>query len=489
MSSEAMTADVVVIGAGGSGLAAAIEAAQLGRSVIVLEKNPAAGGSTAWSIGSVSATNTPHQQREGIQDSPNEHFEDLGLFAGDRVGRDNPALRRLLVENAHDTFDWLLERGVVFVGPMPEAPHRYPRMHNVVPTSRAFIHHLVRDCRRLGVSIRGSSPVESLVQEHGRIVGARTKGGEVYRARRAVVLASGDFSGSADLKRRFGSEHAALAAAVNVTNTGDGHRIAMSLGASVVNGDIIHGPIMRFVPPSRKTLLRSIPPYKIVGSAITWAMRLLPAAILRPFLMSFVTTALGPDPGLFRAGAVLVNRNGNRIASESGPLALSLAQQPEGEGYIILDDRLAAQFENWPNFISTAPGVAYAYLADYRRNRRDVYHQARSLQELAEQLSMSPDVLRDAVGTAISQPPFIALGPVKSYVVLTDGGLKVSERLEVLGEQDRPIPGLLAAGAVGQGGLLLFGHGHHLLWAFVSGRIAGRNAALMMSPQQTVGEI
>ncbi len=69
-------ADVVVIGGGGSGLAAAIEATTLGRHVIVLEKNPAIGGSTIRSIGSIAASCTPHQIRKGIQDNPDDHFED-----------------------------------------------------------------------------------------------------------------------------------------------------------------------------------------------------------------------------------------------------------------------------------------------------------------------------------------------------------------------------------------------------------------------------
>ena len=73
--------------------------------------------------------------------------------------------------------------------------------------------------------------------------------------------------------------------------------------------------------------------------------------------------------------------------------------------------------------------------------------------------------------------PFYALGPVKSYVVFTDGGLNVDEDLRVLGANEQPIPGLFAAGSAGQGGLLLEGHGHHLGWAFISGRIAGKNAA------------
>ena len=74
-------------------------------------------------------------------------------------------------------------------------------------------------------------------------------------------------------------------------------------------------------------------------------------------------------------------------------------------------------------------------------------------------------------------PPYYALGPAKSYIVLTDGGLAVNPQLQLLGADDAPITGLYAAGSAGQGGLMLKGHGHHIGWAFTSGRMAGRHAA------------
>jgi fumarate reductase flavoprotein subunit len=61
--------------------------------------------------------------------------------------------------------------------------------------------------------------------------------------------------------------------------------------------------------------------------------------------------------------------------------------------------------------------------------------------------------------------------------VHNEGGLAVDSEHRVLGTDDAPIPGLFAAGSTGQGGLLLKGHGHHLAWAFVSGRRAGRFCA------------
>ena len=192
---------------------------------------------------------------------------------------------------------------------------------------------------------------------------------------------------------------------------------------------------------------------------------------------------MGPDPGLFKAGGALVNRRGVRFGNEFEKPALSLAAQPDGVGYIVLDSSMAAKFTEWPHFVSTAPNVAHAYLPDYKSSRRDMYHEAATVTELATLLGMDAASLEASLasggpsGIAVAKPPFVALGPVKSYMVLTDGGLKVSERHEVIGADDRPIPGLFAAGSAGQGGVLLYGHGHHIGWAFVSGRRAGQHAA------------
>jgi fumarate reductase flavoprotein subunit len=194
---------------------------------------------------------------------------------------------------------------------------------------------------------------------------------------------------------------------------------------------------------------------------MAWALDHLPSVLLRPFVMSFVTTALAPSPALFAAGAVLVNRDGRRFTDEAAAPAFALAEQPGKVGYIILDRRIADAFRAWPNFISTAPGVAYAYLDDYRRNRRDIYTTAATLDQLAGKLGMDVTSLVAtarawACGTDEGKPlgegPFVALGPVRTVFVHAEG-------------------------STGQGGLLLRGHGHHLAWAFASGRRAGRNAA------------
>jgi fumarate reductase flavoprotein subunit len=103
------------------------------------------------------------------------------------------------------------------------------------------------------------------------------------------------------------------------------------------------------------------------------------------------------------------------------------------------------------------------------------------LEELAIQLGMNTALLKQSVSKATVRPfgdgPYVALGPVRSVFVHNEGGLKVDHEHRVLDKAGLPIAGLYAAGSTGQGGLLLKGHGHHLAWAFVSGRLAGKFAA------------
>jgi predicted oxidoreductase len=147
----------------------------------------------------------------------------------------------------------------------------------------------------------------------------------------------------------------------------------------------------------------------------------------------------------------------------------------------VIDQALAQRFSVWPDFVSTAPGIAYAYIPDYRQNRPDVYAEAATLAGLAKKLAMDPAALAQSVASSSVRPlgagPYVALGPVRSVFVHSEGGLAVDLQHRVLGADGQVLPGLYAAGSTGQGGLLLKGHGHHLAWAFVSGRRAGRFAA------------
>ncbi len=481
--------DVIVIGGGGAGLAAASAAASAGRSVVLLEKNAELGGTTAWSVGSVSATRTSYQRARGIEDSPADHWEDLKLFSGIELARDNLDLNRVLCEETPEMFRWLESAGLEFIGPMPEPPHRRPRMHNVLPNSRAFPYHLGRLCRRQGVQIELNARVIELIfdGETARGVRARMADGSerVWHAKGGVVLAAGDFSANREMKERFASALAAASAPMNPSSTGDGIAMGLDAGGAIVNGDHLRGPVIRFVPPDRPALVTQLPPYRWLTRSMRWAFEHLPAVLLRPFMMRFLTTSLAPDATLFNEGVMLVDRNGRRIMERGGNRHHATAGAPGAISYLVFDSRIAKMFEAWPHFISTAPGIAYAYLDDYRRTRKDIFFTAPTIDALAARLGMPAAALHESTAKhgsgdrewSLEHPPYFALGPAKAYVVFTNGGLKVSAQTEVLQEDGTPIQGLFAAGSNGQGGMLLEGHGHHLGWAFVSGRIAGRNAA------------
>lgn len=482
--------DVVVIGGGGSGLSAALTAARLGADVVLLEKTHALGGTTGLSVGSISSSCTPHQKEAGIKDTPDEHFEDMGKFAGALEPRDNPALRRLYVDNVPDSMRFLMDLGIQFMGPIPEPPHRYPRLHNIVPHSRGYIYHLARHCRREGVSLQTAARARDLIIEASRVVGVRLDGGEAIRARRGVVIATGDFSSAPkDYKRRFLPPALDGAEGINKNSTGDGQRMAEAIGAEVVNGDLAWGPELRFAAPTKASLVSLIPPISLFANLVHWSIRNVPQGLLRPFLMSFATTYLAPSHGLFSAGAILVNKDGRRFCNELDRPQTHVAAQQGNTAYIVMDGCTAAKFRAWPHYVSTAPGVGYAYLPDYVKSRKDICVSAATIAGLAAKTRLPIEALAETVAVynaqqgaggrpALATAPYYALGPLKAWIVFTEGGLRVSERLEVLDADGKPTPGLFAAGSAGQGGLLLEGHGHHLGWAITSGRLAGRSAAI-----------
>ncbi|MGE0119011.1 MAG: FAD-dependent oxidoreductase [Dongiaceae bacterium] len=484
-------ADIIVVGGGGAGLAAAIEGATLGRSVILLEKNDHPGGTTAWSVGVLTATATPQQVKKGIKDSPTRHQAYMLKSKPTNEVKDNPALCRILTENLADTVRWLTSLGVEFFGPIAEPPHKEQRLHLVVPNARAYIFHCTRRARRLGVDIRTGMRVIRLISDGGRVKGVvarSTAGGEIeFAARGGVVLASGDYAGSADLKKRFISAQAASIQAINPSSTGDGQLLGEELGGYILNGSVAMMKL-RFVPPPRRKLIQLIPPYHSVTRVMRWSLEHLPTSIIRPFMMGFLVTSLAPESTFLTGGGVLVNKMGSAVLYDGKDSIAAFVDQPEQRGFVLCDDVVARKFDQWPHFISTAPGMAYTYFSDYRRSRPDLHHSHRDVKALALLAGMDPAALvkaleimamarRESDPAKGLQPPFHLLGPMQLYITTTNGGLAIDEKFRILRRDGTPIAGLFGAGSAGQGGALLQGHGHHIGWAFTSGRLAGRNAA------------
>jgi fumarate reductase flavoprotein subunit len=473
-------ADVVIVGGGASGLAAAIEAAGAGASVLVLEKNDSLGGSSRLSVGSINAAGSVQQRRSGIVDTPDDHFDDMDHFMGPFASAENRALRRILVDNAADTLHWLMSLGLSFYGPTADPPHRHPRMHNVLPNSRAYPYYLGRAAKRRGVQVVfGARAVELMRAPDGGACGvvAEVAGRRVaFEARRGVILAAGDYSNGAELKARFRPELGAIPG-VNPTATGDGHRLGEAFGARIVNGEVVYGPSLRFGTPPRPSLVQRLPPSWALGKLMEAALAVLPASLFRPFVMAFMTASLGPELSLLRSGAVLVNRDGERIDHGEQPPGLAIAGQPGGVAWLVFDEAIARKFSAPPNHVSTAPGVAFAYMPDYRRHRKDLYREAADAEGLSRAAGLPADALRRALAGCGWDSRLHSLGPLEARIAITDGGLAVNTSHQVLRVDGSVIPRLYAVGAAGQGGVLLAGNGHHICWAVTSGRRAGRLAA------------
>ena len=211
-----------------------------------------------------------------------------------------------------------------------------------------------------------------------------------------------------------------------------------------------------------------------------------------------------PEDAILADGAILVNRDGVRFCDETATpdREIAVAAQPGKVAYIVLDERLAARYGEWPHYVSTAPEIAYAYVADYLRLRPDVAGAGTSLAAVAAERGLPADALQrtvDGYGAeathgggsatpagaeapatradgrpALSGSGWVLLGPVKAYFTNTEGGAAIDEDQRVLDLDGQPIPGLYAAGQTGLGGMVLWGHGLHIAWALTSGRLVGQ---------------
>ena len=240
------THDVIVVGGGGSGLAAALSAAEHGARVLLLEKNSHLGGTTGIAVGSFTASATSLQTRSGITDTPIAHAEDAGKFAPPEIeSHNNERLRGYFLAHAAETFEWLRGMGLDFHGPSPEPPNRLPRMHNVVPNAKAYIAALQSRLLRLNGQIQCNALVCDLIRQGDRVTGVRvTRDGKTHPvyARRGVVLGTGDYANSPRLIAQYKGDRFSAIEGINPTATGDGHLLAQRVGACLKNMDITYGP-------------------------------------------------------------------------------------------------------------------------------------------------------------------------------------------------------------------------------------------------------
>lgn len=489
--------DVIVVGAGGSGLAAAVSAAEHGCSVLVLEKRPEPGGTTGIAVGSFTANRTAMQSSAGISDSLDDHAQDAGQFAPkDIEARNNDALRRFFLSHTAETLKWLRGMGLSFYGPSPEPPNRVARMHNVVPNAKAYIATLQSRLTRLGGVMRCDEPVSKLLREGERVIGVRTQSGE-FRASRGVVLAAGDYASSPELIAEHKGDRFGLIRGINSFAAGEGHVLAKSVGAKLMNMDVTYGPEIRFMAPQGKSFFQQLLPAsgplaKLAG----WMLPLVPQFIIHHYIKRLLVTWQHPENAMFDDGAILVNVHGRRFCNEKQwpEREIAIAEQPNESAFLLLDERLCERYSKWPHFISTAPKIAYAYVDDYLKLRKDIAVEGDSIETLFRKTRMDRNALEETVAEfneyvdggrtdqfgrsgdihSLKGRRWVLLGPAAAYFTTTEGGAAIDESLRVLDEKAKPISGLYAVGQNGLGGQILWGHGLHIGWALTSGRLVGK---------------
>ncbi|MBI3513309.1 MAG: FAD-dependent oxidoreductase [Proteobacteria bacterium] len=230
--------DVLVIGAGGCGLVAALAAAEAGAAVIVVEKRAQPGGTLARDDGAVPAAGTRFQRAAGIDDDSVRFARDLAAYGGDH---DMPALAHRLAAQSAALVEWLVDVVGARLTLLDEAPlgHSAPRLH-APPSCRGedLRDDLVSALARRGVPIWLGWPVHGLIDGDDGMVGAVAEAGPSAIARvgaKKLVLASGGFAGAPQLVRRFCSDATTAADDSAPGSTGDALRWGAALGAAIAN--------------------------------------------------------------------------------------------------------------------------------------------------------------------------------------------------------------------------------------------------------------
>ncbi len=409
--------------------------------MLVLEKSERIGGKTAIAIGSFTASETALQRAAGIADSHEDHLADMTALAGTTGIMLDPARARLRIKEDAATLARLVALGVPFNGPHPKAPHRVARMHNIVPGPQVLVETLAAACRARGVEfMTGCTASAMVVGTDGAVAGLiATSGDEPFRARtRAVVLCSGDYVADRDLIRRFAPE-STLAEPILATHTGDGHAMAMRIGAAATG-------MNRVSPPQIRTT--------------SWPH-------------------IEPASGLYELGAHLLDRSGH-----ANPPVFEGTDAPGEDLFLVIDARVASTLptsdddegpgrDGWRRtahpFIGTAPDVAYAYLEDCVG--RDWYLLAPTIAEVAGRLGCPAAALAN-----LGEAPFHVIGPMRRYLMSVGGALATATDMAVLDAEGMTIPGLYAAGDAAAWMEYAGGHGYGISWATTSGRLAGTAA-------------
>lgn len=443
--------DLIVVGAGAAGLAAALTAADLGAAVLLLEKMSRPGGSSRICGGLLAFAGTDLQRNNGIEDTSELLFQDLM-----QVGRheNDPSIVRAYTDNQLATYGWLCQLGVHFA-PRPDASsgQSVPRCHVIDPD--AMIEVMAGHAQqRAAIDFMTGVSARRLLREGGRVCGVRLDGGQEVRARKAVVLTSGGFTRNAELLKTFVPKQAKAWVSGGEGNTGDGLLMALQLGAGFKDVSYIQGTFGKH--PTNHSCRHSL------------------LAVYK--------------------GAIAVNLHAKRFVDESLSYKLLGTASLEQEG------DCTWQIFDQPIYDSHEEEVS---IFDVRHRHADgMLVEADTLDELATKTGLEPAALKETVARynahvrAGVDPDFHRRHLVHNHGVLrpietapfyahastaalygTYCGVTVDPSMQVLDVFREPIHGLRAAGEMVAGFHgAAYMTGSALGKAIIFGRIAGREA-------------
>ncbi|MEF9892703.1 MAG: flavocytochrome c [Anaerorhabdus sp.] len=452
------TADVIVIGAGGAGLAAGVTANQAGASVIVIEKMPKVGGNTILAGGALNAVDEGSETAIANKDSVELHYTQT-YEGGDKQG--DPELVRTLVTNAWDGVEWLQSLGMEFKeGTFTVLGGMWPRAHKPVePVGTGFFNayqNYVDSNENIDLYLETTA--KEFIVEDGKVVGVIAEGKTGNKitlyANKGVVLATGGFGKNVEMRQEYNTLWANLDESIKSTNhagaTGDGIIMAEAIGVELVQMGNIQ--LLPMGDPETGSLSGNI--------------------------------EMGVENRIF------VNDEGNRFVDEGARrdvMTNALFDQPNAHMWVILDSHDYPTGDEVNNFNESINQL----VADGRAFKGE------TLEELAEQIGVNPENLVKAVEgfnahvadksadefgrtlyqDPINQGPYYAGARVPT-VHHTMGGVKINTDAQVINTAGEIIPGLYAAGEVVGGihGANRLG-GNALTDTVVFGRIAGSSAA------------
>lgn len=440
------SADVVIIGAGGAGLAAAVQAKQDGaKNVVVLEKMPLVGGNTNRASSGINAAGTKYQEEKGIEDSVETMIEDT-MKGGHQ--KNNPDLVKKLAEDSNGSIEWLTDLGadLTDVGRMGGAS--VDRCHR--PTGGAAVGaHLVDTLKKAAekkeVDVRLWNKAEEVVlDKDGKVssVKATNKEGKEYVINtKAVVITSGGFSANQELVVKYNPALKGFSTTNHNGATGDCIEIAEKLGAD-------------FVDMKEIQTHPTVVPEKAVMIAET----------------------------VRGNGAILVNKEGNRFFNEldtRDAVSKAILSQKDGMAYIIFDDGLRKglkQAEEYFNMGLVTEGDSIEDLAGKLEMDGSTLKATIEKYNGFVSAKNDSDFGRTSMKKELNEGKFYAI-PVAPAVHHTMGGIKIDTNAEVVNKDGNTIPGLFAAGEVTGGvhGANRLG-GNALADIIAYGRTAGKNA-------------